>query len=103
MGKKTCFEGAATLARPISLPISLQNCSPQSLQALLKKYYTCLLFRIVCQVSQKMKHEHQRFQEIITALSDEKELTKVLELYGMKTGSQEMEVVEIEEITPGGE
>ena len=28
MGKTTCFDGAATLARPISLQISLASCSP---------------------------------------------------------------------------
>ena len=50
---QTSFEGAAVLAMPPSLQIYVANCSAQSLKAVLKKYYSSLLFKLVCQVHQK--------------------------------------------------
>ena len=67
------FDGAATLARPPTLTINLSKHSPQSLKAVLKKYYTNLLYKLTCQVSNK-KTTFERFNLIIELMTDEKEL-----------------------------
>ena len=70
----TSFEGAAVLAMPPSLPINVTCCTAQSLKAVLKKYYSSLLFKIVCQVHQK-KTQYERFQLMLAVLTDTKELS----------------------------
>ena len=56
----TSFDGAAVLAMPPSLTVNLTQCSAQSLKAVLKKYYSSLLFKAVCQVHSK-KTMYERF------------------------------------------
>ena len=83
---QTSFEGAAVLARPASLPLGLSNCSSQSLKAVLKKYYMSMLFKVVCLMPNK-RCMHERFQGILALLTDSKELSQVVELYGLKLQS----------------
>ena len=68
---------------PPNLPIHVANCSAQSLKAVLKKYYSSLLFKLVCQVQQK-KTQYDRFQLILAVLTDSIELRQVFDLYGLK-------------------
>lgn len=80
---KSSFDGAAVLSRPPSLSINLTQCSAQSLKAVLKKYYNSLLFKAVCQVHSR-KTMYDRFQSLLGLLTDSRELSQVLDLYGLK-------------------
>ena len=84
---QSSFDGAATLARPPPLQINLSKHSPQSLKAVLKKYYTSLLYKLTCQVSSK-KTTFDRFSLIMELMTDERELSHVLDLYEIKLTNQ---------------
>ena len=71
------------LARPPTLKLNLLQCSPQSLKAVLKKYYNSLLYKVVCQVPNK-KTQSERFQLMLNILTDPRELGQALDLYGLK-------------------
>ena len=47
------FDGAASLAQPSALTVNLSKNSPQSLKAVLTKYYTSLLYKMTNQLANK--------------------------------------------------
>ena len=81
------FDGAASLAQPASLPVNLSKNSPQSLKAVLTKYYTSLLYKMTNQLPGK-KTAFEKFSMIVQLMTDERELTNVLDLYEIKLTNQ---------------
>ena len=93
---QSSFEGAATLARPPNLSINLSQNTPQSLKAVLQKYYTSLLYKLVCRVP-NTKTSHERFCKLVCLLLDEKELLAVLDLYEIKIQQSESSPEKVED------